>query len=43
MNSMNRYNDIQFVERFTEPLQRFNLFDQPFDKYTDIQKYYNNS
>jgi hypothetical protein len=29
------------VERFTKPLQRFDLFDQPFDKSTDLQKCYN--
>jgi hypothetical protein len=31
------------VEWFTEPLQRFDLFDQPYDKSTDLQKYYNDS
>jgi hypothetical protein len=31
------------VERFTEPLQRFDLFDQPSDKFTDLQKRYNDS
>jgi hypothetical protein len=31
------------VERFTEPLQRFDWFDQPSDKYIDLQKCYNDS
>jgi hypothetical protein len=29
------------VERFTETLQHFDLFDQPSDKSTDLQKRYN--
>jgi hypothetical protein len=31
------------VERFTEPLEHFDLFDQPSNKSTDLQKYYNDS
>jgi hypothetical protein len=31
------------VECFTEPLQRFDLFDQPSDKSTNLQKRYNDS
>jgi hypothetical protein len=31
------------VERFSEPLQHFDLFHQPSDKSTDLQKCYNDS